>query len=80
MTGPRLRFLASHLAWDLTTDDDPGAERFKAAWRTVQLLDPDDVQELLWQVLVMFAGLGRDRPDVVVPYVGRLLNDAQELE
>lgn len=78
MTGPQIRFLAAHLAWDLTTDDDPDGERFRAAWQTVQHLEPDDTQELLWQVLVLLADLGHERPDVVVPYIGGLLNELRD--
>ncbi|MBW3646813.1 MAG: hypothetical protein KY440_03420 [Actinobacteria bacterium] len=78
MTGAQLRFLGAHLTWDLTTDDDPNGERFRAAWQTVQQLDPDDTQELLWQVLAVLADLGRERPDVVVPYIGRLLNELRD--
>lgn len=78
MTGPQLRFLAAHLAWDLTTDDDPNGERFLAAWHIVEDLAYIDIQELLWQVLLMLRGLGQERPDVVLPYVGRLLTDLQQ--
>lgn len=68
----------AELLWNVTDEADPYLNRNLMAYLVVASWTEPEVRELAADLLSVFEKLGQERPDVVLPFLGRLLNEAQE--
>ncbi|MCU1590251.1 MAG: hypothetical protein JWP11_1507 [Frankiales bacterium] len=66
------------LLLDVTDTADPHVNRSLSAYLSLLPLTDDDRRGYLVDVVAVFERLGKERPDVVLPFLGRLLSEAQE--
>jgi hypothetical protein len=65
------------LLWNVADTADPHLNRQLIAYLSVLPLDEDEVRRLVADLLAVFERLAEERPDVVMPFLGRLLNEIQ---
>jgi hypothetical protein len=65
------------LLWNVADTADPHLDRQLIAYLQVLPLSHDEARELIADLLSVFERLGEERPDVLLPFLGRLLNEAQ---
>ncbi len=65
------------LLWNVADTADPHLDRQLIAYLQVLPLSHDETQELVANLLSVFERLAEERPDVVLPFLGRLLNEVQ---
>ncbi len=65
------------LLWPVADTADPHLDRQLFAYLRVLPLSHDEARYLVSDLLSVFERLAEERPDVVMPFLGRLLNEAE---
>jgi hypothetical protein len=68
----------AQLLWDVAGAADPHINRNLLAYLHLLPLSEDEIRTLAADLLHAFERLGQQRPDVVLPFLGQLLNEAEE--
>lgn len=77
VSGGELSSDALHLLWNVGGAADRHVDYAELSYLVLPFLEPEEVQVIAWDLLQVFQRLGAEHPQVVLPFLGTLLNEAQ---